>query len=158
RVGFVWLILTRQKLPSIDQDRYTSARNLAKGAYILSDADDKQPELILIGTGSELQLAVGAAEILRKEGIKTRVVSMPSWELFELQDEQYRNTVLPPNARKRLAIEAGVTFGWYKWVTSDGDVIGIDRFGLSAPGEEVMEYFGFTISNVCDRARKLIAK
>ena len=83
---------------------------------------------------------------------------MPSWELFEQQDEVYRNTVLPPQIKKRMAIEAGVTFGWYKWVTSEGDVIGIDRFGLSAPGEEVMKYFGFTVENVCERARRLIRK
>jgi transketolase len=156
--GPVALILTRQKLPTIDQDRYPPATNLVKGAYILIDPADKQPEVILIGTGSELQLAVSASEILAKEGIKTRVVSMPSWELFEQQDEAYRNTVLPPKIKKRLAVEAGVTFGWYKWVTSEGDVIGIDRFGMSAPGDEVMKYFGFTVENVCERARALVGK
>ncbi|RYY27505.1 MAG: transketolase [Chitinophagaceae bacterium] len=156
--GPVALILTRQKLPTIDQDKYPPAANLAKGAYILVEPDDKKPEIILIGTGSELHLAVSASEILSKEGIKTRVVSMPSWELFEQQDEVYRNTVLPPQIKKRLAIEAGVTFGWYKWVTSEGDVIGIDRFGMSAPGDEVMKYFGFTVENVCVRARQLVQK
>ncbi len=156
--GPVALILTRQKLPTIDQDLYPPATNLAKGAYTLIDPADKQPDLILIGTGSELQLVVSASEILTKEGIKTRVVSMPSWELFEKQDEAYRNAVLPPQIKKRLAVEAGVTFGWYKWVTSEGDVIGIDRFGMSAPGDEVMKYFGFTVENVCERARALVKK
>ena len=155
--GPVALILTRQKLPSLDQQKYPPATNVAKGAYTLIEGGDK-PDLILIGTGSELQLAVGASEVLSKEGLQVRVVSMPSWELFEKQDEAYRNKVLPPAIKQRLAIEAGVTLGWYKWVTSEGDVIGLDRFGLSAPGEEVMEYFGFTIENVCKRARKLVKK
>jgi transketolase len=153
----VALILTRQKLPSLDQSRYAPATNLQKGAYILSDADGT-PDAILIATGSELQLALRAQEVLTKEGLKIRVVSMPSWELFEEQDEAYRNVVLPPQIKRRLAIEAGVTFGWYKWVTSEGDVIGIDRFGLSAPGEEVLNYFGFTVENVCSKARALIEK
>ncbi|HVG15736.1 MAG TPA: transketolase [Chitinophagaceae bacterium] len=155
--GPVALILTRQKLPSLDQSRYAPATNLQKGAYILSDADGT-PDAILIATGSELQLALRAQEVLTKEGLKIRVVSMPSWELFEEQDEAYRNVVLPPQIKRRLAIEAGVTFGWYKWVTSEGDVIGIDRFGLSAPGEEVLNYFGFTVENVCSKARALIEK
>jgi transketolase len=155
--GPVALILTRQKLPSIDQQKYAPATNLARGAYILHDSGEN-PELILIGTGSELQLAVGAQDKLLEEGIVTRVVSMPSWELFEEQDEAYRNSVLPLAKRKRLAIEAGVTFGWYKWITSEGDVIGLDRFGLSAPGEEVMKYFGFTVENVCNRAKALLSK
>jgi len=155
--GPVALILTRQKLPSLDQQKYPPATNVAKGAYTLIEGGDK-PDLILIATGSELQLAVGASEVLSKEGLQVRVVSMPSWELFEKQDEAYRNKVLPPAIKQRLAIEAGVTLGWYKWVTSEGDVIGLDRFGLSAPGEEVMEYFGFTIENVCKRARKLVKK
>lgn len=152
--GPVALILTRQKLPVLDQSRYAPATNLRKGAYVLSDAVGG-PELILIATGSEVQLALGAQEVLAKEGRKVRVVSMPSWELFEEQDEAYRNEVLPPSVTKRLAIEAGVTFGWYKWVGAAGGVIGIDRFGLSAPGEEVMKYFGFTVENVVAKAKML---
>ena len=152
--GPVALILTRQKLPIIDQSRYAPATNLRKGAYVLKDADG-EPELILIATGSEVQLALAAQDVLSKEGRKVRVVSMPSWELFEEQDEAYRNKVLPPAIIKRLAIEAGVTFGWYKWVGSAGAVIGIDRFGLSAPGEEVMAYFGFTVDNVVAKAKAL---
>jgi transketolase len=155
--GPVALILTRQKLPTLDQGRYTPATHLHKGAYVLSDTDGT-PDVILIASGSELQLALRAQEVLTNDGLKIRVVSMPSWELFEEQDEAYRNSVLPPQIKRRLAIEAGVTLGWYKWVTSEGDVIGIDRFGLSAPGEEVMNYFGFTVENVCSKAHALIEK
>ena len=155
--GPVALILTRQKLPNLDQERYASARNLEKGAYILSDSDGK-PDVILIGTGSELQLAVGAQEELKKEGIKARVVSMPSWELFDSQDEAYRNQVLPPDIHQRLAVEAGVSFGWYKYVTAEGVVIGLDRFGDSGPAEEIFKEFGFTVENVCKKAKALIGK
>lgn len=155
--GPVALILTRQKLPVIDQARYAPATNLTKGAYILSEAEGS-PELILIATGSELQLVLKAQEVLVKEGLKIRVVSMPSWELFEEQDEAYRNLVLPLKVKRRIAIEAGVTFGWYKWVGLDGEVMGIDRFGLSASGDEVLKYFGFTVENVCEKARALIKK
>jgi transketolase len=155
--GPVALILCRQKLPTLDQTTYPSARNLEKGAYILSEADGT-PDIILIGTGSELQLVLQAKEQLIKEGIKVRVVSMPSWELFEQQDPGYRNEVFPPSVTQRLAVEAGVSFGWYKYVGSQGDVLGIDHFGLSAPGEEVMAAFGFTVDNVCNKARALLKK
>lgn len=155
--GPVALILTRQKLPTIDQNKYAGAHNLKKGGYILSEPNGV-PDIILIATGSELQLAVGALEILTNERINVRVVSMPSWELFEEQEITYRNEVLPPNITQRLAIEAGVSFGWYKYVGLAGGVIGIDQFGLSAPGEEVMETFGFTVENVCDKARAIIKK
>ncbi len=155
--GPVALILTRQKLPALDQNKYASARNLEKGAYVLSEAKGTL-DIILIATGSELQLALGAQEILIKEGINARVVSMPSWELFEEQESTYRNEVLPPDIPQRLAIEAGVSFGWYKYVGLAGAVIGIDRFGLSAPGEEVLKRFGFTVENVCNTARAIIKK
>ncbi len=153
--GPVALILTRQKLPILDQERYAPAANLARGAYILSEAAGT-PELILIATGSEVQLALGAQEVLQGEGVRVRVVSMPSWELFEAQDLAYRETVLPPAVRKRVAVEAGITFGWYKYVTSEGAVVGIDRFGESGPGEEVMQAFGFTVENVCKQARAVL--
>lgn len=153
----VALILCRQKLQTLDQTKYPSARNLQKGAYILSEADGT-PDIILIGTGSELQLVLQAKEQLIKDGIKVRVVSMPSWELFEAQDANYRSEVFPPGITQRLAVEAGVSFGWYKWVGSQGDVIGVDHFGLSAPGEEVMAAFGFTVENVCNKARALLKK
>lgn len=153
--GPVALILSRQKMPVIDQTKYAPAENVAKGAYILSDAEGGEPELILIGTGSELNLVVSAQEVLAKEGKKVRVVSMPCWDLFEEQDAAYKEQVFPSAVRKRLAVEAGATLGWYKWVGLDGDVIGLDQFGLSAPGEIVMKEFGFTVENVCERARAL---
>lgn len=155
--GPVALILSRQKWAPLDQDKYATAGNLQKGAYILKDAEGT-PDIILIGTGSELQLVLGAQQVLTKEGFAVRVVSMPSWELFEAQDAAYRNKVFPPAITQRLAVEAGVTFGWYKYVGSAGDVLGIDHFGLSAPGEEVMKEFGFTVENVCNRARALLKK
>jgi len=155
--GPVALILTRQKLPTIDQQKFAPATNVAKGGYILSDSD-KTPELILIATGSEVQLILGAQEKLEKEGIATRVVSLPSFELFEQQSKAYRDSVLPPSNHKRLAVEAGITQAWYKYVTAEGDVIGIDSFGESGPGEEVMKHFGFTIENVYKRAKALLNK
>jgi len=154
--GPVALILTRQKLPVIDQNKYAPAHHLEKGAYILSDADGT-PDIILIGTGSELQLVLGAKEILAKEGYRVRVVSMPCWELFDQQEDEYKKQVFPSAITKRLAVEAGVTFGWYKYTGQQGDVLGIDHFGLSAPGDQVMTEFGFTVENVCTRARALLA-
>jgi len=155
--GPVALILSRQKLPSIDQTRYPSARNLEKGAYLLSDAEGT-PDVILIGTGSELQLVMGAQEELKKEGINARVVSMPSFELFEKQDKAYKDSVLPPHIKKRVSVEAGVTLAWYKYITSEGAAIGIDRFGESGNGEEVMKLFGFSVENVCKVAKTLLNK
>lgn len=155
--GPVALILTRQKLPNIDQTRFASAKNVLKGAYILSDAEGT-PDIILIGSGSELQWAVAAQEELKKDGVKARVVSMPSWELFDQQDNTYKDEVLPPQITKRLAVEAGVTLGWYKYVGLDGAVVGLDRFGESGPGDEVMKHFGFTAENVLNVARGLLGK
>jgi transketolase len=155
--GPVALILTRQKLPVIDQRRYAAAGNLVFGGYILSEAAGT-PALILIATGSEVQLALGAQQVLEAEGVPVRVVSMPSWELFDLQDQAYRDQVLPPAIRRRLAIEAGVTQGWHRYVTSEGDVLGIDRFGESGPGDQVLAAFGFTVENVCRRARAVLNK
>ena len=151
--GPVALILTRQKLPTLT-DR-AQAEGLQRGAYTLQDVAG-EPDLIFIATGSEVQLAVKAAAVLFKEGTKVRVVSMPSWELFEEQSQDYRDAILPPAITKRISIEAGVTQGWYKWIGSKGVAIGIDRFGLSAPGEEVMSYFGFTVENICAKARTLL--
>jgi transketolase len=155
--GPVALILTRQKLPNIDQTKYASARNVEKGGYILSDAEGT-PDIILIGTGSELQWALGAQEELKKEGVNARVVSMPSFELFDQQDEAYRDEVLPPSITKRVGIEAGVTLAWYKYVGLNGAVIGLDRFGESGPGDEVMKHFGFTTENVVKVAKALLKK
>ena len=155
--GPVALILSRQKLPVIDQSRYAPAKNLEKGAYILSEAQGN-PDIILIGTGSEVQLVMSAQAELQKENIQARVVSMPSWELFQKQDQAYQDEVLPPAIRKRLSVEAGITLAWYKYVGSEGDVLGIDRFGESGPGEEVMRAFGFTVENVCQKAKAMLNK
>ncbi len=155
--GPVALILTRQKLPNIDQSRYAPAKNVEKGAYILNDAEGT-PDIILIGAGSELQWAMAAQEELKKEDVKARVVSMPSWELFDQQDQAYKDEVLPPAITKRVAIEAGVTLGWYKYVGLNGAVVGLDRFGASGPGDEVMKYFGFTTENLLNVARGVLGK
>jgi transketolase len=128
---------------------------VAKGAYILSDSDGT-PDLILMGTGSETQLCVKAAEQLRGEGKKVRVVSMPSWELFEAQDAQYRESVLPKAVTKRLSVEAGTSFGWSKYTGSEGGSVSIDTFGASAPGPVCMENFGFTVDNVVAKAKELL--
>jgi transketolase len=155
--GPVALILSRQKMPTLDRNKFASAENLGKGAYILRDSEGA-PEIILIANGTELQLVVEAQELLTKEGIKARVVSMPSWELFEKQSKGYKESVLPPSLQTRLAVEAGVTFGWHKYVTSEGEVMGIDRVGESGPGDEVMKHFGFTAENVYQRAKGLLKK
>ncbi len=155
--GPVSIVLTRQGVPTIDQDKYAKAENLEKGAYILSESEG-DAEVILIATGSEVQLVMQAQEKLKEEGIHARVVSMPSWNLFENQDDAYKEKVLPKSLRKRLSVEAGTTIGWHKYVTDEGDVIGIDRFGESAPGEEVMAEFGFTVENVVKRAKALLGK
>ncbi len=152
----VVLVLSRQKLPVLDQNKYGSAKNVEKGAYILSDSDNA-PELILIATGSEVSLALKAQEELTKEGVAVRVVSMPSWELFDKQELPYRESVLPPAIRKRMAIEAGSPLGWHKYVTDEGGIIGINRFGESAPAEQLMEVFGFTVDNVVTKAKQLLA-
>ncbi|GAB4372770.1 MAG: transketolase [Elainellaceae cyanobacterium] len=146
------LALSRQNLPQLQGSSIDAA---AKGAYVLSDSDGT-PELILIATGSEVPLCVEAAEQLRAEGKKVRVVSMPSWELFDEQDAAYQESVLPKAVTKRLAVEAGITMGWCKYTGSAGDVIGVDRFGASAPGNVCLEKFGFTVENVVAKAKALL--
>jgi transketolase len=159
RAGPVGLVLTRQKVPVIDRGTYASAVGLAKGAYVLAEAGGKQtPRLILIATGSEVALALEARERLEKEGVRTRVVSMPSWELFEKQPRRYREKVLPPNVHARLSIEAGATHGWAKYVGDKGDSIGLDRYGASAPGEVVMDRLGFSVGHVVKRAKALVKR
>jgi transketolase len=152
------LALTRQDLPPIDRGEHADARGLHRGAYVLADAAPGPPELILIATGSEVWVALEARERLQASGIATRVVSMPCWELFAEQDQGYRDQVLPPAVRGRLAVEAAATFGWERWVGDDGEVVGIDHFGASAPGTTVLEQFGFTPDNVTDRARALLRR
>jgi len=150
----VVLILTRQKLPVFDPEK---RKEVANGAYILSDCEGS-PDIILMASGSEVQLVMQAQEKLAQQKIQSRVVSVPSWELFESQSEEYRESVLPRNVKARLAIEAGSTLGWKKWVGDQGDVIGIDHFGSSAPGEILFEKFGFTVDNVLKRSVGLIGK
>jgi transketolase len=158
RRGPVALILTRQKLPIFDRGRYSAASGLAKGAYVISDTDGK-PDMLLVATGSEVSLALQAREKLAADkGIKARVISMPSWELFEEQSQEYRDTVLPPDIPVRLAIEAAAPLGWKQWVGDRGDVIGVDRFGASAPGDEVLNHYGFNVDNVVARAEALVQK
>ncbi|CAN5276160.1 transketolase [soil metagenome] len=154
--GPVALILTRQGIPVIDQEKYTKAVELEKGAYILSEPDT-EPRIILIGTGSEVQLLLAAQQKLKEQNIAARVVSMPSWELFEKQDNAYKAKIFPPNLRKRLAVEAGSPLGWHKYVTDEGDIIGIIRFGESAPAEELMKEYGFTVENVVKKAKALLS-
>ena len=154
----VCLILSRQKLPVFDQSKLGSAREgVAKGAYVLSEAQDGQPQLILIATGSEVALALKAQEQLQGAGTATRVVSFPSWELFEKQPRAYREQVLPPAVRKRVSIEAGSPIGWAKYVTDEGASISMNRFGESAPAEELFAKFGFTVDNVVKYAQRVLA-
>ncbi len=152
------LILSRQNLPTFDRSKYGSAKGLVRGAYILAGAEDDQPELILIGTGSEVQLCVQAFERLESEGIKARVVSMPSWELFERQSKEYRDSVLPPEVTARVAVEQASTFGWDRYVGTGGAIIGMETFGASAPLQALQEKFGFTPERVVAAAREQLAK
>jgi transketolase len=156
RTGPTALILTRQKLPLIDRKRLASAELAAKGAYILAEASTKPARLILIATGSEVSLALSAKISLEEKGFGTRVVSMPSWELLAEQPAAYREEVLPSSVRARLAIEAGSPQGWREYVGDAGDVIGMIDFGASAPGNVLMQKFGFTVENVVARALALL--
>lgn len=158
RDGPVVLVLTRQNLPVYERSKMGDATGLAKGAYVLSDADKVYPDVILIGAGSEVQFAVEAQAKLAQQGIAARVVSMPSWELFKKQSDEYRDSVLPPSVTARVAIEAGVPQGWGQWVGPHGSVIGLERFGASAPYKTIYEQLGFTTDNVVLRALAAIDK
>jgi transketolase len=156
RDGPVGLVLSRQKLPVIDRREYAAADGLSKGAYVLAEASGGAPRIVLIASGSEVALALKARVRLEEEGIPARVVSMPSWELFERQPPEYREGVLPPSVPARLAIEAGVSLGWKKYVGDRGGSVSLDRYGASAPGERVLEELGFNVDNVVRRARELL--
>jgi transketolase len=156
--GPVALALTRQNLPVLDRQRVAGADNLDRGAYILKDAREGRPELILIGTGSEVHIALEAAGQLDEKGIQVRVVSMPSWDLFETQDAAYRNQVLPPEVKTRIAVEAGVGQGWHRYVGDAGRVMGLNRFGASAPGAVLFKRFGFTPDHVVQSALDLLQR
>ncbi|PJC58630.1 MAG: transketolase, partial [Ignavibacteria bacterium CG_4_9_14_0_2_um_filter_37_13] len=150
----VALLLTRQGLPILDQSKYPSSDNLFKGAYILKDAD--KPEIILMASGSEVELILKAAEKLESEGKKVRVVSFPSWELFEMQTEEYKNSILPKEVKARVAIEAGVAQGWHKYTGDGGKVISIEKFGASAPYEILYEKYGITVENILQTSKVLL--
>jgi transketolase len=149
----VALILTRQNLPTLDRTKYAPASGLAKGAYILGDAPDGKPRVILIGTGSEVSLCVAAHEQLAGQGIPSRVVSMPSWELFEQQDEAYKRSVLPPEVTARVACEAAVRQGWDHYIGPSGRFVGMTGYGASAPGPACFKHFNITAERVLQEAK-----
>ncbi|MBI4301515.1 MAG: transketolase [Chloroflexi bacterium] len=157
RDGPIALALTRQKIPVLDPGRYPIAQGVSKGAYVLAKAEGGRPDIIIIATGSEVHLALAAQEALERNNIHTEVISMPSWELFNAQPEDYRAELLPPDVPK-LAVEAGVTQGWREYVGEDGDVIGINRFGASAPGAIVYDKLGYNVDHVVQRAEALVRK
>ncbi len=154
----VALILTRQNLPTIDRARYAAADGVRKGAYVVSEAEGN-PDALIVATGSEVSLALQAQEkLLAEKGISVRVVSMPSWELFSEQPQDYQDFVFPKAIKARLAVEAGSGLGWAKWIGSDGDIISVDRFGSSAPGSEVLKQYGFTVENVMTKVQNLVKR
>ena len=150
------LVLTRQAVPTLDRSRYASAAGVARGAYVLADAPGGNPQVLLLGTGSEVSLCVEAYEQLAKEGIRARVVSMPSWEIFERQDKAYRDSVIPPGIKARVSVEMATTFGWDRYVGPTGASIGMHSFGASAPLKALLKYFGFTVENIVATAKQQI--
>jgi len=150
------LALSRQPLPTLDRNRYAPASEVAQGAYILADPPGGNPEVILIASGSEVSLAVNAHETLLAEGIRSRVVSMPSWDIFDHQTQEYRDRVLPPNVKARVAVEQASTFGWERYVGSSGNIIGMKTFGASAPLKELQRKFGFEPDRVVAAAKALL--
>jgi transketolase len=149
------LVLTRQKLPLLDRTALAPADGVGRGGYILWQ-ETASPDVILIGTGSEIHIALEAGKLLKKTGIAARVVSLPSWELFDAQPEDYRNSILPPNNWARVSIEAATTLGWERYVGSEGIAIGLDRFGASAPGKVIYEHFGLSAQHMADEATRLL--
>jgi transketolase len=154
-------MLTRQKVPTLDRAIYAPAELLGRGAYVLNPSpsdDGKAPDVILIASGSEVALIVAAEPILRRAGIRARLVSMPSWRLFEEQPADYRASVLPAEVTARVAVETGSPLGWERWAGVHGSIIGIDRFGASAPGATVFREYGFTVDHVVDEAFGLVSR
>ena len=154
--GPVALLLTRQKVAVIDRTKCASAENLAKGAYVLIGADN--PEVVLLATGSEVSVALEAFQKLTAEGINARVVSMPCWKLFEKQSKEYRDSVIPPELKARVAVEAGVKLGWEKWLGEKGIFVGMSTFGASAPSKVCFEKFGITADAVTAAAKNMLGK
>jgi transketolase len=155
--GPVALLMTRQAIPVIDRTRFAPAEGLHRGAYALADSLSGLPEVLLMATGSEVQIALAAHQKLKEEGISARLVSMPSWELFEKQPEEYKNRLIPREILLRVSIEAGATLGWHKYIGPGGEAIGIDHFGASAPVKVLLEKFGFTPENIIRRVKALLA-
>jgi transketolase len=151
------IVLSRQAMPTLDRAKYAPASGVARGAYVLADAPGGKPDVILMGTGSELSLCVDAYEKLKTDGIKARVVSMPSWAIFEQQDEAYRESVLPASVTARVSVEMAATLGWDRYVGPKGRIIGMHRFGASAPIKDLLKFFGFTVDKVVEEARAAIA-
>ncbi len=152
------LILSRQSLPTLDRSKYASAAGVSKGAYILADADDGRPEVVLLATGSEVTLCVEAYEQPEKDSVKARVVSMPSWELFEQQSQDYRDSVLPPEIAARISVEQASTLGWDRYVGPHGRIIGMHTFGASAPQRDLQNKFGFTPEKIVSAAKELVGR
>jgi transketolase len=150
------LAVSRQPLPTLDRSKYASASGVAQGAYVLADAPGGDPEVILIASGSEVSLAVDAHEKLLAEGIRSRVVSMPSWDIFECQTQEYRDSVLPPNVTARVAVEQASTLGWERYIGLSGRIIGMTTFGASAPLKELQRKFGFQPDRVVTVAQELL--
>jgi transketolase len=152
------LALSRQPLPTLDREKYAPASGVAHGAYVLADAAGGNPEVIIIASGSEVSLAVAAHEKLAADGIRSRVVSMPSWDIFENQSQEYRDSVLPPRVKARVAVEQASTFGWERYVGDSGRIIGMKTFGASAPLKELQRKFGFEPDRVAAVAKELLGR
>jgi transketolase len=150
------LVLTRQNLPTLDRNKYAPASGTQQGGYVLADAPGGKPQVILIGTGSEVSLCVAAYESLSAEGVKARVVSLPSWELFDAQPRTYREAVLPPEVTARVAVEMGIEQGWGKYLGASGRFVGMSGFGASAPAGVLLKHFGFTVEHVVAAAKEVI--
>jgi len=158
RNGPTALILTRQAIPTLDRSIYAPADGLVKGAYVLAEMGDSKPDLILMASGSEVSLIIEAGVRLASEGVNVRLVSFPSWELFETQEQTYRDQVFPPEIKARLSIEAGVSQGWERWVGDSGEIISIEKFGASAPYKIIFEKYGLTVDNIITRSRQILSK
>ena len=156
RSGPVALVLTRQKVAVIDRTKYAPASGLRQGGYVLADAKDGDPRVILMGSGSEVELVLGAYEKLAAEGVAVRAVSMPCMEFFARQPQAYRDRVLPPTVRARVAVEAAVGQPWYRWIGDRGAMVGIERFGASAPYQRIYQEFGLTVERVVGQAKELM--